>query len=94
MAQEFRSWRDRISNAVSSLQSPAPLIVETFSDSMSLGRGSPLSEDVVFTVKLLGQRSAFQRFYWTGRTYDSFLGDKWAATDETRFHFGPGTRTG
>jgi transglutaminase-like putative cysteine protease len=92
MSDRFEELRNRISNAVSSLNSKAPLIVETLGDSIALGRGTNLSDEVVFTIKPDGGKlsAGGARFYWAGRIYDTYLNGAWSATDTQPTLFGPG----
>ncbi len=89
MSEDFRAWRQRISNAVSSLESQNPITVETFESTLNLGRGTPLSEEEVFTVRMNAQPSSYYRFYWTGRTYDTFINNQWIAVEESYMPLSP-----
>lgn len=93
MAEQFQTFRDQVSRAVSSLRSPAPLVIESMGETLGLGQGSSLSDETVFTVKPENGRIAGLRFYWTGRTYDTYLNNQWVATGGQTVSFGAGTGT-
>ncbi|MBI4927532.1 MAG: transglutaminase domain-containing protein, partial [Anaerolineae bacterium] len=90
MAARFQEFRNRISNAVSSLNSQAPMLVESLSDSLALGNGTNLSEEIVFTAKPEGGRLTSGRFYWAGRVYDTYIDGQWVATDTEPTPYGAG----
>jgi len=89
LATQFQAFRERVSNAVSSLRSQAPVVVESLSESLALGRGTNLSDSVVFTVKPEGGRLIGGRFYWTGRIYDTYRDAQWISTGTRSILFGP-----
>lgn len=89
LSDRFRELRQRVSNAVSSLESQAPILVESLGDSLTLGRGTNLSEEVVFTVVMDGGRMIGGRLYWTGRIYDTYIDGRWVSTDTRPNPFGP-----
>lgn len=91
LSNQFQELRDRVSNAVSSLNSQAPLFVETLGSSLSLGRGTNLSDEIVFTVEPETGRLTTGRYYWTGRIYDAYLNGQWISTETERNPFGLGT---
>jgi transglutaminase-like putative cysteine protease len=87
-----RSWqvfRDRISKAVNTLRSPAPMVVEGYGSNMFLGTGGNLSEEVMFTIEPEFGRNA-SRFYWTARTYDNYRAGQWTTTIDDVQPIGPG----
>lgn len=90
-AQQFQSFRQRINNAVSSLRSRAPLVVTSLGESMGLGQGTPLTDDVVFTVAPESGLLDVPRYYWTGRIYSTYLEDQWVTAQTTPRGLGPGS---
>jgi transglutaminase-like putative cysteine protease len=92
LSQDIQHFRDRFEKAVSSLRSPAPLVVESLSDSLYLGNGNVLGNDTVLTITPLNGRLNAGRFYWTGRDYDTYLNDQWQATEENQVAVGPNTK--
>ncbi|BAJ64391.1 DUF4129 domain-containing transglutaminase family protein [Anaerolinea thermophila] len=90
LSQRFSRFRERISNAVFSLNSPAPVYVESLGETLALGQGSELSDDEVLRIKTERGRLAGGRFYWAGRIYDAYLDGQWVTTDVTAQGFGAG----
>lgn len=88
-----RTWevfRDRISKAVNSLQSPSSVVVEGYGSNLFLGTGGTLGDQVVFTVEPSFGRPV-GRFYWAARTYDRYDGrGQWASEIDDSINIGPG----
>jgi hypothetical protein len=85
----WRTFRERISRAVDSLRSPSPLVVEGYGSNMFLGTGGELTDEVMLTVKpATGRQST--RFYWSGRTYDTYFSGQWLSTISGTRGVGPG----
>jgi len=80
-----RPWEDVqewFSNAVESLE--APVIRrsgELFSDRLSLGLGTPLTDTVVFSVEAPELEEKPPRYYWRGYVYDTYQNNGWDATE-------------
>ncbi len=90
LSEQFQAFRDRISNAVSSLNSQAPLFVETLGSSLALGSSTNLSQETVFSVKPEEGRLTGGRYYWTGRVYDAYVNGQWVSTETQPAPFGLG----
>jgi len=71
--------RDRMSNAFASLQSSAGLTADFYGDTLSLGRGNPLTDAVILSIQPDTRTTSSERFYWRSRVYDSYLGS-WIST--------------
>jgi transglutaminase-like putative cysteine protease len=90
-----RPWRDfseSMENAVSALESPSGgKRGEFFGSELPLGRGFPLSDSVMFEVQApdvpFGQRPP--RYYWRGRSYDTFVNGQWYTTGAEREEYSP-----
>lgn len=81
--------KDRISKASNALRSQTPMLVEGYGNSLSLGTGGNLGNNLVFTVDPGATRLA-GRLYWAGRTYDKYLGaGKWDSTHLESLPMGP-----
>lgn len=91
ISEDIKRFRDRFEKAVSSLRSPAPMVVESLGDSLILGSGTKLGTDVVMYVSPSGGRLNQGRFYWTGRVYDSYIDDAWQSTQAQTAPMGPDT---
>lgn len=51
-----------------------------FGENMGLGTGSPISEEIVFTVEVDTAPPAGYRNYWRTRSYDLYQNDQWSTT--------------
>jgi len=89
VTRSWQAFRERISNAATSLQSPDTMVVEGYGSNMFLGTGGALSENIMFTVRTeFGRRAG--RFYWTARTYDRYRAGQWTTTIDEMLDLGPG----
>lgn len=78
-----RPWvefQDRMSNAFASLQASVGLVSEYYGSSMSLGRGSELSDDLVMSVEAPPRPVPGMRYYWRAYTYDRYEEGEWKST--------------
>lgn len=92
VTRPWNEFTEKLENAVSALDSPSGgRPGEFYGTELSLGRGFPLSEAIMFTVEVSGipGEDAPPRYYWRGRTYDHYLGGKWYTTGTTREEFSP-----
>ncbi len=75
---------DRLSERLSDLfnfeGTSSSLSTGYFSDSISLGTGSPTSEKMVFTVKVESDPPAGYRNYWRARSYDTYQDADWSSS--------------
>jgi len=81
--ERWNQFRERVSNAFAGLDSSVVYIYDFYQDSMSLGTGLGLGEQVFFTVRpsVLPNR---YHFYWRGYSYDAYDGREWSNTVEGR----------
>lgn len=84
LSETFRQLRQRFENATASLSGPLKMEQDFFGDELGLGTGSPLSDDIVFTVESsVGNPPPGTVYYWRGRTYDFYDQQKgWLSTIE------------
>ncbi|HEX2979409.1 MAG TPA: transglutaminase-like domain-containing protein [Anaerolineaceae bacterium] len=73
----WQTFRDRMGDVVSSLRSTVGVVSDMYGDTLSLGTGSDLSDDVIFEVETQTQRPVGARYYWHVRSYDTYDG-KWS----------------
>jgi len=82
--------RDRLSNAVTSLDSPyANGGANFYGDALSLGRDAALGDSPVFTVKVLSSPEFSTRYYWRGRVYDIYSNGQWISSPASTLDFEP-----
>jgi transglutaminase-like putative cysteine protease len=78
-----RPWvklQDRMSNAFSSLRSSVGLVNDYYGTRLSLGRGTTLSDNPIFTVANPADRPSGVRYYWQAYTYDNYQDGQWKST--------------
>ena len=94
ITQPWRDFSERMENAVSALESPSGgRSGEFFSSELPLGRGFPISDVVMFQVQApeLPVDQEPPRYYWRGRTYDTFVDGQWYTTGTLREEYSPAT---
>ena len=92
ITRPWRDFTDSMENAVSALKSPSGGVRgEFYGSEISLGRGFPLSDAVMFHVQAPEAPSgeAPPRYYWRGYTYDYYVSDKWYTTGSTLNDYHP-----
>ena len=75
----WNAVRERLSTAFSALQSSVGFVSDFYGDTLSLGRGNPLTDTVVMTVQSPPLVAAGVRYYWRARVYDFYDG-AWTST--------------
>lgn len=92
ITQPWRDLTERLENAVSALESPSGGVRgEFYGTEITLGRGFPLSDSVMFRVQtpdLPGDQKP-PRYYWRGYTYNYFIGDQWYTTGSSLEEYSP-----
>ncbi len=78
--QPWVRFQNRMSNAFSSLKSSAVMVNDYYGNSFNLGRGSSLSDSIVFTVKSPALDFAGSRMYWRAYAYDTYDNGQWRST--------------
>ncbi len=80
LTRPFESLRENLNNVVEGLDTPGGRSERSgdfYGETLSLGSGTPLSDEIVFTVSLLDEVEVPPRFYWRGRVYDRYQNGKW-----------------
>jgi len=82
--------RNRLSNAVVSLQSPYNNGGTNFySGSLPLGLKAAQGNQAVFTVKVLSSSTSPTPYYWRGRVYDFYSDGQWSNSNASSVDFQP-----
>ncbi|MDX1377892.1 MAG: transglutaminase domain-containing protein [Anaerolineales bacterium] len=92
VTKPWRNFTDRMENAVSALDSVSGgRRGEFFGSEIGLGRGFPLSEQLMFRVQTPDLPSSLTppRYYWRGRTYDFYWDKQWYTTGTTLVDYTP-----
>ncbi len=69
--------KDRMSFAFASLKASVGLVQNYYGDTLPLGLGNPLSDQVVIEVKGPTDSPNGANFYWEARTYGTYEGNQW-----------------
>ncbi len=89
-----RMWnetRNKFDNAFASLKTSVGVVSQFYGASASLGRGTPLNDDHIFTARPAENLPANIRLYWRARTYDTYEGGQWFSTINTAYRYNPAT---
>jgi transglutaminase-like putative cysteine protease len=84
-AKPWLSVKDRFSFMFASLQASVSLVQNYYADTMPLGLGSSLSDQVLMEVHTPTNPPDGVRFYWEARTYDIYANNTWATTIQTPY---------
>ncbi len=87
-----RAWnsaKDDFDNAFASLRSSVNVVTEYYGPSAVLGRGNPLSDSHVFSVKPPRNIPPGVRLYWRARTYDTYEDGHWQSSITQVHNFNP-----
>ena len=74
------TFQDKVSNAFSSLRSSVGLVSDYYGSRLSLGRGTTLSDNPVFSVTTPLNNAPNIRYYWRAYVYDDYQNGQWKST--------------
>ena len=86
-----RPWiefQDRMSNAFSSLQSSVGVVSDYYGQTLSLGRGSVLTDTPILAIDSPAKSTAGIRFYWRAYSYDRYEDGQWRSTQDLTTNLG------
>ncbi len=85
-----RPIRERLSNAVSSLNGPYGKPAGNFyGTTLAMGEKAAAGDSAVFTVKILSGPVSTPRYYWRGRVYDTYADGQWSSLPASNLAFQP-----
>src|SRR5512136_2237775 len=85
-----RGLRDRLSNAVTSLNGPYGRPGDNFyGTSLGVGQTAAVGDSPVFTVNIQAPPASNLRYYWRGRVYDSYINGAWSVSQASTVDFSP-----
>lgn len=87
--QPWNILRDNFDNAFASLQATVGVVNDYYGSSVVLGRGNRLTDQPVLLVKVNNPPPRGIRFYWRGRSYDTYLNGQWHSTPANSIFFDP-----
>ena len=85
----WASIRNRLGNIVAGLRGSPVYEATTYSNQVTLGTGSHLGDELLFTVKVSTIRPESKRYYWRGYSYDHYSFGTWLSTQEKVETLGP-----
>ncbi len=80
VSQPWNNARTRLGVAFTSLKASFGVVNDTFTESMSLGRGNSLSDSEVMSVDAPAEPPPGVRYYWRAWTYDAYDSGRWRNT--------------
>lgn len=90
LTEPWRDVQEWFSNAVESLEgSVVRRPADFYGNRLSLGSGTPLSEDVLFSVTAPEIEERSPRYYWRGYIYDLYQDFEWFAAGGASEEFSP-----
>ena len=90
--QARRPWielQDRMSNLFGSLQASVGIYNEYYSNTFSLGLGTPLTDEPVLAIDAPPRGFSGTRFYWRAYTYDQYDQGRWFSSASSTIAMGP-----
>jgi transglutaminase-like putative cysteine protease len=90
LTEPWRDVQEWFSNAVESLEgSVVRRPADFYGNHLSLGSGTPLSDDVLFSVQAPEIEEKSPRYYWRGYVYDLYQNYDWYAAGGVSEEFSP-----
>jgi transglutaminase-like putative cysteine protease len=77
VTRPWQSFKDRFGFAFASLRASVGMVTNMYGESMTLGFGTPLGDNVVLEVEAPPLVMNGARFYWRGRVYDTYNSGGW-----------------
>ena len=80
--------QSQISKITAPLQGTAYIQTEFYGDTVNLGTGSDLNDEIIFEIKVNQRQPSGVRYYWKGKSYDTFTNNQWESTLKASKFFG------
>lgn len=72
--------QSQLSKITAPIQGNVYIQTEFFGNTVDLGTGSQLTEEVIFEISVNQSKPTGVRYYWKGKSYDTFTNNKWEST--------------
>lgn len=72
--------QSQFSKITAPLQGTSYIRSEFFGDTVELGTGSDLTDEVIFEISVNQSQPPGVRYYWKGKSYDTFTNNRWEST--------------
>lgn len=89
ISRPWNQTREVLSDALSSLRSPAVVAIEHYGDELRLDAGTQPEDRRIMQVQPEKLPEAGGRFYWRSRTYDFYQDGRWSSTGGRSVTFEP-----
>jgi hypothetical protein len=89
VSEPWRQLRDRLSDAFAALEGSGGIGVEMYGDQLALGTGSVLGDKILFEITIQSASRDVPRYYWRGRTYDTYENFQWGTSATLQEPFDP-----
>jgi transglutaminase-like putative cysteine protease len=83
--------QNQFSKLTAPLEGTAFLRSEFYGDTVMLGTGSKLSDEIVFEISVNQKKPAGTRYYWRARSYDQFVDNQWTSSFDSSKLIEPNT---
>ena len=80
--QRWDNWTDQFSDILVVAPTPSPFSSANYGETLGLGRGSPSSEDPVFSIDTETEAPPGYRYYWRARSYDFYDDAEWSTSSD------------
>jgi transglutaminase-like putative cysteine protease len=77
LTQPWQEAREEIGKAFASLRASVGIVNDYYGETLVLGRGNALSDQVILNVETQRRTEPNVRFYWRSRVYSHFDGSEW-----------------
>jgi transglutaminase-like putative cysteine protease len=86
----FEQVRNEFVKITTPLQGPLVLQQEYYGETIGLGTGAVLGDDIVFKIESNRFKPPGSRFYWRARTYDQYINYQWNNTINNEIEYSAG----
>lgn len=83
--------QNQFSKLTAPLEGTAFLRSEFYGDTVRLGTGSNLSDEIVLEISVNQKKPAGTRYYWRARSYDQFIDNQWVSSFDSSKLIEPNT---
>ncbi len=92
VTEAWKNLRHNFENLTAPLHGSAQTAVEYFGDTFSLGTGSVLTDQTIFTVTPGIKPYSGLSYYWRMRSYDTYQDGEWSSTVGENYDYTPGSK--
>ena len=90
LIETWQNFRHNFENLTAPLHGSAQTSIEYYGDTFSLGTGSVLTDQTIFTVSPSVKPNSGLSYYWRMRSYDTYQDGQWTSTVDDTYSYVPG----